>query len=378
MRGRRWTEEEDALLKKLVQQNGKQWSLIASKMENRTASQVSSRWEKCINPTLTKGPFSAAEDEIVIDYVKKNGPTQWPRLAEILKVRSPKQCRERWFNHLDPNISKDSWSREEDLIILEQHQTIGPKWSVISRFLPHRSDNAIKNRWNSSISKRIKYAPNGRPILLEDNFKKSHKSDKPKTRPNLQPLPIPATPQPARWNVEITSRTGTIPISQPPIFISRIIPLPQSIQQGVQAPLDSRIPIAVDPSIYNIKIQNAQIPQTQLPQGPAPKRIAVASISSPKSNSPIPTSTSQTTTKTMVENTEETAVEAVSAAPPPQTTPTATVATKTETGYPFNPFGSSTPTFSYEVFSPTSPNPLFFQSTGMLSPLKRSDRNVFK
>jgi hypothetical protein len=211
MRGRKWTEDEDGLLRQLVNIYGKQWSLIASKMENRTASQVSSRWEKCIDPSLIKGPFSPQEDKQVRDYVREFGPTNWPKLAEILKVRSPKQCRERWYNHLDPNLSKEPWTRDEDLTILKYYTELGPKWSKISEHLTHRSDNAIKNRWNCSISKRVKRNSDGVVSLMEDTQKRTAKNEKSHTKNGLNSLIITNQPNPRLSGIKIISKHG-IPV----------------------------------------------------------------------------------------------------------------------------------------------------------------------
>ena len=243
--GRKWDDAEDNLLRKLVAQHGKQWSLIASKIPNRTASQVSSRWEKCIDPALTKGPFSPEEDAAIIEYVNKNGPTSWPRLAEILHQRSPKQCRERWFNHLDPSLSKESWTNDEDIIIFEHYQVLGPKWSTIAKYLRHRSDNSIKNRWNSSISKRIKVDANGRKILVEEPSKKNHKV-KNRHKPALQPLPIPPGPTANRLNIEVTqngARQQDQYLQMPPMINYpgyppglQPMPIPQQAQSMLQIP----------------------------------------------------------------------------------------------------------------------------------------------
>jgi len=67
--------------------------------------------------------------------------------------RSGKQCRERWRNHLSPGIRKDAFTTEEDRIILRMVKDVGTKWSLMAKALPGRTDNAIKNRYNSSLSR---------------------------------------------------------------------------------------------------------------------------------------------------------------------------------------------------------------------------------
>lgn len=186
--GKKWTYEEDQKLIELHKQYGKQWGVIAQHIKTRTASQVAARWEKCLDPALTKGPFTQEEDQLIIDYVKQNGPQNWPGLCELLKNRSPKQCRERWFNHLDPNIISKPWTSEEDALIFNSISKYGKKWSIIAKFLPGRTDNAIKNRWNSSISKRIIFCPNGikklgpdlskrRSYISQQNYLQAQKSN---------------------------------------------------------------------------------------------------------------------------------------------------------------------------------------------------------
>ncbi|OHT00245.1 hypothetical protein TRFO_33119 [Tritrichomonas foetus] len=174
--GKNWSEQEDQILIDMVRTHGKQWGLIATKMENRTSSQVAARWEKCLDPKLTKGPFTSEEDKIIIDYVAKFGPQNWPGLSQLIQNRSPKQCRERWFNHLDPNVSSLPWTQKEDEMIFDMISKYGHKWSIIAKCIPGRTDNAIKNRWNSSISKRIIVDKSGMTILTPDLSKrqKSH------------------------------------------------------------------------------------------------------------------------------------------------------------------------------------------------------------
>lgn len=97
--------------------------------------------------------WSAEEDEKLRALIDTYGAQKWSRIADSLPGRLGKQCRERWHNHLSPDLQKAPWSAEEDRIIVDSVRQLGTKWSEMTRLLPGRTDNAIKNRWNSSQRK---------------------------------------------------------------------------------------------------------------------------------------------------------------------------------------------------------------------------------
>jgi myb proto-oncogene protein len=122
----KWTKKEDTALTNAVKElDGKNWKKIAERIPNRTDMQCQHRWQKVLNPSLHKGPWTKEEDQKVIQLVKKHGPKNWSLIAMQLKGRIGKQCRERWHNHLNPNVNKSSWTQEEDGIIYQYQKKMG-------------------------------------------------------------------------------------------------------------------------------------------------------------------------------------------------------------------------------------------------------------
>ncbi|XP_044480868.1 transcription factor MYB61-like [Mangifera indica] len=139
----------------------------------------------CYKQKLRKGLWSPEEDEKLLNYITKHGHGCWssvPRLAGL--QRCGKSCRLRWINYLRPDLKRGAFSLEEENLIIELHAVLGNRWSQIAAQLPGRTDNEIKNLWNSSIKKKLRQKgidPNTHKPLSEvenDPEKKFTSNDK--------------------------------------------------------------------------------------------------------------------------------------------------------------------------------------------------------
>ena len=91
----------------------------------------------------------------MLNAIIEVGVGSWAVVAHKIQGRTGKQCRERWHNQLNPDITKAAWTTEEELVLLQAHRELGNKWVDIAKRLNGRTDNAIKNHWNSSLKRRI-------------------------------------------------------------------------------------------------------------------------------------------------------------------------------------------------------------------------------
>ncbi|EGR33540.1 myb-like DNA-binding domain protein, partial [Ichthyophthirius multifiliis] len=153
-------------------------NLQQSEQKDKTKSEQCNSVQKSIHKQKNKRqakakkmPWTDEQDQKIIELVQEHGPQKWTYIAEHIPGRIGKQCRERWYNHLNPEINKFPWQKDEEWILFLCHRHFGNKWAYITRYLRGRTDNAIKNHWNSSMKKRIPEFMNRYKDLKEKNEK---------------------------------------------------------------------------------------------------------------------------------------------------------------------------------------------------------------
>jgi len=158
-----WSKEDDMRLTEIMKKykNPRDWEPIAKEFgRGKTSKECHERWIRYLKPGVRKGQWQDHEDAIVVEAVTNSTEqpfTRWSDLAQRLPGRVGKQIRDRWVNHLNPNINHMPFSREDDLRLWEGHKKLGKRWVEISTkyFSSSRSENHIKNRWYSASFKKF-------------------------------------------------------------------------------------------------------------------------------------------------------------------------------------------------------------------------------
>lgn len=233
-----WTPEEDQLLTMLVQNNPNvKWTEIAKSFPNKTAPQVSGRWIKALKPDLVKGSWTREEDETIFRYIETHGDKDWSKLALLLPGRIGKQCRERWINHLNPAISRANWTPEEDALLIKLHNEYGNSWAKIAKSFKGRTDNCVKNRWNSTLKRRLERISRGEPAIRK-------RGRKPKSE-TAQEIVEVSSPAPEAHPPEPTL-IEVLPLSMPFMGV-----IPAFVQKSVSNTSNTK-PVSLEENRYSL------------------------------------------------------------------------------------------------------------------------------
>ncbi|KAL3530156.1 hypothetical protein ACH5RR_009478 [Cinchona calisaya] len=194
-----------------------------------------------VNGPLKKGPWTTAEDAILHEYVTKHGEGNWNAVQKHSGLaRCGKSCRLRWANHLRPDLKKGAFTPEEERHIIELHAKMGNKWARMAAELPGRTDNEIKNYWNTRIKRRQRaglpiYPPDICLQALNENKQSENVSNfsSVDTHPDLLPINSFEIPAVEFKNLELNHHLYPPPLLDVPARSLLDIPANGLIVQGL-------------------------------------------------------------------------------------------------------------------------------------------------
>ncbi|KAI7889447.1 Homeodomain-like protein [Mucor mucedo] len=152
----KWVPWEDDLLRNYVAHNGTKWhEFVQHCLPNRTPNQCQTRWSDILNPTLTKGPFSLDEKNLLKEGVSKFGKGQWAKISEqYLPKRSSRRIANEWYSL--SKCQNARWTKEEDELVLKGVAEYGYAWTrIAAQYLPERSRSQIRNHYRSQLDPNV-------------------------------------------------------------------------------------------------------------------------------------------------------------------------------------------------------------------------------
>ncbi|KAK2636483.1 hypothetical protein Ddye_031275 [Dipteronia dyeriana] len=125
-----------------------------------------------------KGLWTQEEDMILIEYVRVHGRGHWNRIPNVTGLkRCGKSCRLRWLNYLSPSVKHGDFSQEEEDLIIRLHNLLGNRWSLIAGRVPGRTDNQVKNHWNTHLRKKFGNKKQKKGVVSSSRTHSTHIED---------------------------------------------------------------------------------------------------------------------------------------------------------------------------------------------------------
>ncbi|KAM6498005.1 hypothetical protein JOM56_005953 [Amanita muscaria] len=243
--GRSWTDEEDNLLIEAVRSHGERdnWKVIALSVPGRTNKACRKRWLHSLSPTIRKTAWTPDEDRVLVELHEHLGP-RWSAIAREIPGRTDDACSKRYREALDPSLKKDEWTREEDAKLMEVYDRVGGKWGQVSQEL-QRSGLACRNRWRLLERKKSHRAAQRNPVPQPAQSQISVYDPFYDPSPLLPQRDIPGlllqtenmegslSPSPVNWLTFYTPEQYQVPLEDPCELSNDIcLPVPQTDVQN--------------------------------------------------------------------------------------------------------------------------------------------------